>query len=332
MKAVGYKTPGASDSLQDIEIPDPTAPEGRDLLVRVKAVSINPVDTKIRHRAGPLDGEAWRVLGWDAAGIIEAVGPEVTSFSVGDRVFYAGALTRQGSNAELQLVEETLVGHLPEGLDWGQAASLPLTGITAWEMLFDRLAVTSLTQGALLVVGGAGGVGSILIQLARKLTGLTVIATASRPQTQEWVRVMGAHHVIDHRRDMVAQIRALGLEHVTHIASLTASDQHQPCYEEILAPQGALSLIDDPERFDIVGFKRKSAVISWEFMFTRSLFSTPDRGRQHDILEQISSLVQAGEIVPTEQKRVIGLNAQNLIDLHRESESGASIGKSVLIF
>ncbi|GAB6855219.1 zinc-binding alcohol dehydrogenase family protein [Asaia astilbis] len=332
MKAVGYKTPGASDSLQDIEIPDPTAPEGRDLLVRVKAVSINPVDTKIRHRAGPLDGEAWRVLGWDAAGIIEAVGPEVTSFSVGDRVFYAGALTRQGSNAELQLVEETLVGHLPEGLDWGQAASLPLTGITAWEMLFDRLAVTSLTQGALLVVGGAGGVGSILIQLARKLTGLTVIATASRSQTQEWVRVMGAHHVIDHRGDMVAQIRALGLEHVTHIASLTASDQHQSCYEEILAPQGSLSLIDDPERFDIVGFKRKSAVISWEFMFTRSLFSTPDRGRQHDILEQISSLVQAGEIVPTEQKRVIGLNAQNLIDLHRESESGASIGKSVLIF
>ncbi|NVN03485.1 MULTISPECIES: zinc-binding alcohol dehydrogenase family protein [Asaia] len=332
MKAVGYKAPGAPDILQDIELPDPAPPQGRDLLVRVKAVSINPVDTKIRQRAGALEGDDWRVLGWDAAGIVEAVGPDVSHFRPGDRVFYAGALMRQGSNAEKQLVEETLVGHMPEGLDWGQAASLPLTAVTAWEMLFDRLSVTHLTSGALLVVGGAGGVGSILIQIARKLTGLTIIATASRPETREWVEKMGAHHVIDHRGDMAAQIRALGLEHVSHIASLTASDQHQKTYEEILAPQGHLSLIDDPAHFDIMGFKRKSAVISWEFMFTRSLFATPDKARQHDILEQVSSLVQAGDLVPTEYRRVTGLSAETLVALHRDSEAGTSIGKTVLVF
>lgn len=332
MKAVGYKAPGAPDILQDIELPDPAPPTGRDLLVRVRAVSINPVDTKIRQRAGALEGEACRVLGWDAAGIVEAIGPDVRFFRPGDRVFYAGALMRQGSNAEQQLVEETLVGHMPEGLDWGQAASLPLTAVTAWEMLFDRLAVDHLTSGALLVVGGAGGVGSILVQIARKLTGLTVIATASRPETRDWVQKMGAHHVVDHRCDIVAQIRALGFEHVTHIASLTASDRHQACYEEVLAPQGRLSLIDDPAQFDIMGFKRKSAVISWEFMFTRSLFATPDRARQHDILEQISSLVQAGDLVPTEYRRVTGLDAETLTALHRESESGTSIGKTVLVF
>lgn len=332
MKAVGYKGQGAPDILQDLELPNPSPPQGRDLLVRVKAVSINPVDTKIRQRAGALDGDEWRVLGWDAAGTVEAVGPDVTFFRPGDHVFYAGALMRQGSNAELQLVEETLVGHMPAGLDWGQAASLPLTAVTAWELLFDRLAVDHLTSGALLVVGGAGGVGSILTQIARKLTGLTVIATASRAETRDWVQKMGAHHVIDHRGDMVAQIRALGLENVTHIASLTASDQHQACYEEILAPQGHLSLIDDPARFDIMGFKRKSAVISWEFMFTRSLFATSDRARQHEILEQVSSLVQSGDLVPTEHRRLQGLSAATVVALHRESESGTSIGKTVLVF
>ncbi|RUT25127.1 zinc-binding alcohol dehydrogenase family protein [Asaia sp. W19] len=332
MKAVGYKAPGAPEILEDIILPDPLPPQGRDLLVRIKAVSINPVDTKIRCRAGALEGATWRVLGWDAAGIVEAIGPDVTFFRLGDHVFYAGELMRQGSNAELQCVDETLVGHMPQGLDWGQAASLPLTGVTAWEMLFDRMGVTSLTEGVLLVVGGAGGVGSILIQLARKLTGLTVIATASRPETEAWVRRMGAHHVINHRADMAAQIRALGLDAVTHIASLTASDRHQAFYEEILAPQGHVSLIDDPASFDIMGFKRKSAVISWEFMFTRSLFATPDQGRQHEILEQISSLVQAGAIVPTDHKRAQGLNAGILRGLHEESESGTSIGKTVLVY
>lgn len=332
MKAVGYKTPGAPDILKDITLPDPAAPEGRDLLVSIRAVSVNPVDTKIRQRAGALEGESWRVLGWDAAGIVEATGPEVSFFRPGDHVFYAGALMRQGSNAEKQIVDERLVGHMPDVLDWGQAAALPLTSVTAWEMLFDRMAVTNLTQGVLLVVGGAGGVGSVLIQLARKLTGLVVIATASRPQTRDWVTAMGAHHVVDHRGDMAAQIRDLGYDHVTHIAALMASDTHQPFYEEILAPQGHLSLIDDPAQFDITGFKRKSASISWEFMFTRSLFATPDQVRQHDILEQVSSLVQAGTLVSTEQQRAQGLDASTLQTLHRESESGRSIGKTVLVF
>ncbi|MDR6183962.1 zinc-binding alcohol dehydrogenase family protein [Asaia bogorensis] len=332
MKAVGYKAPGAPDVLQDITLPDPPAPKGHDLLVRVRAVSINPVDPKIRVRAGALDDEAWRVLGWDAAGIVEATGPEVRFFKPGDKVFYAGALMRQGSNAEMQTVDERLVGHMPDRLDWGQAASLPLTSVTAWEMLFDRMVVTNLTKGILLVVGGAGGVGSILIQLARKLTGLTVIATASRDETRDWVLRMGAHHVIDHRQDMAAQIRALGFEQVTHIAALTATDRHQAFYEEILAPQGHLSVIDDPAHFDIVGFKKKSATISWEFMFTRSLFATPDQVRQHDILEQISSLVQSGDVVATEYHRAQGLSAAALGRLHSESESGKSIGKSVLVF
>ena len=332
MKAVGYTAPGAPDILQDIMLPDPASPTGRDLLVSVKAVSINPVDTKIRQRAGALEGEHWRVLGWDAAGIVEATGPEVTFFRPGDHVFYAGALMRQGSNAEKQLVDERLVGVMPARLDWGQAASLPLTSVTAWEMLFDRMAITARTQGVLLVVGGAGGVGSILIQLARKLTGLTVIATASRPQTQEWVKTMGAHHVVDHRGDMASQIRALGFDHVTHIAALTASDIHQPFYEEILAPQGHLSLIDDPAQFDITGFKRKSATVSWEFMFTRSLFATPDQVRQHEILDRVSALVQDGTLVPTEHDRVQGLSASTVSALHRESESGRSIGKTVLVF
>lgn len=331
MKAVGYAAPGDAGVLQDIEIPDPAPPRGRQIRVRVRAVSLNPVDTKIRSRTGPLPGDEWRVPGWDAAGIVEAVGADVARFRPGDRVYYAGTLMSQGSNAELQNVDERLVGHMPTRLDWGQAASLPLTGVTAWEMLFDRMRIASGDTGTLLVVGAAGGVGSILVQLARKLTALTVVATASRPQSEAWIREMGAHHVIDHRRDMMAQLRELGLDRATHIASLTASDRHAAAYAESLAPQGHLCLIDDPETFDILPFKRKSATLSWEFMFTRSLFGTWDMDRQHDILEQISLLVQSGDIVPTETRRVTRFDAATMAQLHRDSETGRSIGKTVVL-
>ncbi|WP_029605018.1 zinc-binding alcohol dehydrogenase family protein [Kozakia baliensis] len=330
MKAIGYKTPGDVNVLHDIELPRPH-PGPRDLLVKIEAISINPVDTKIRTRAGTLPDEEYRVLGWDATGTVQQAGEETTLFSVGDKVFYSGALMRQGANAEYHVVDERLVGHKPQTLDWGQAAALPLTSVTAWEMLFDRMKIKQHSKGHLLIIGGAGGVGSIMIQLARKLTNLTVIATASRPETRDWVRRLGAHHIVDHRQDMKAQLADLNIPAVEYIASLTASDAHHAALTELIAPQGHISLIDDPASFDIMPFKRKSATVSWEFMYTRSLFETPDMDAQHKILEEISRLVDRGEIVTTETQRVSPINAETLRTLHTQSESGRSIGKTVAI-
>lgn len=330
MKAVGYNTTGDISVLQNIMLPKPE-PGPRDLLVKVEAVSINPVDTKIRTRTAALPGDAWRVLGWDVAGTVEAIGADVSLFNVGDAVFYSGEMLRQGGNAEFQCVDERLVGHKPTNLDWGQAAALPLTTVTAWEMLFDRMGIARDSGSALLVIGGAGGVGSIMIQLARKLTTLTVIATASRPETRDWVSRMGAHHVIDHTQDMQAQLADLGFPTVPYIASLTASDANHGFLGNVLAPQGHLCLIDDPTSFDIMPFKAKSATISWEFMFTRSLFKTSDAVRQHEILEEVSRLIQDGTLITTESKRVSPIDAETIRQVHQESESGRSIGKTVVI-
>lgn len=334
MKAVGYYTPGTidrTDSLVDIELPEPVVGP-RDLLVRVKAVAVNPVDAKVRNGAAPVAGEA-RVLGWDAAGIVEAVGDQVTLFRPGDQVFYAGALQRPGTNAELHAVDERIVGHKPQSLDWDAAAALPLTALTAWEILFDRLRVPYGRKsggGTLLIVNGAGGVGSILIQLARRLTGLTVVATASRPETIEWVRMMGAHHVIDHRRPLDEGLKALGIAHAAYVAGLTASDQHLPAIVELIAPQGAIALIDDPKAFDIVPFKRKSVSVSWELMFTRSIFETHDMIEQHRILDEVSALVDAGVLRTTMTSSSGPINAANLKAAHAMLEKGAAIGKAVL--
>jgi zinc-binding alcohol dehydrogenase family protein len=334
MKAVGYRQSHPIDhpeALLDIELPDP-APSGHDILVEVRAVSVNPVDTKIRRNAGPLDGQ-FRVLGWDAAGMVRAVGEQVTLFKPGDRVMYAGTLLRPGTNSELHLVDERIVGHAPASLGFEEAAALPLTSLTAWELLFDRLQVPmdqGTSAGKLLVVGAAGGVGSMLVQLARQLTGLTIVGTASRPQTQQWVRELGAHHVVDHAAPLVLQLAASGVGQVQYVASLTHSDQHLPQVAEALAPQGKLGIIDDPEHFDILLLKRKSISLHWEFMYTRSMFQTDDMIAQHRILERVAQLVDDGVLKTTVAERFGAINAANLRRAHQLLESGKSRGKIVL--
>lgn len=332
MKAIGYyqNLPiDASGALLDAELPDPVA-QGRDLRVRVQAVSVNPVDTKLRRGAAPEPG-ALKVLGFDAAGIVEAVGPAVTLFKPGDRVWYAGDIRRPGSNAELQLVDERIVGRMPASLGFAEAAALPLTAITAWELLFDRLGVNEATQGSLLIVGAAGGVGSILTQLARQLTALTVIGTASREATRQWVLECGAHHVIDHAQPLSQALRAAGLPAVTHVASLTNTEQHFPELIEALAPQGKLGLIDDmAQPLDARLLKRKSLSLHWELMFTRSLFETPDMIAQHTLLTRVAELVDAGRLRTTLGEHFGRIDAANLKRAHAHLESGSARGKVVL--
>jgi zinc-binding alcohol dehydrogenase family protein len=335
MKAIGYQRPlpiTQPDALVDITLPDPVA-AGRDLLVEVMAVSVNPVDTKVRNASGPAEGEAWKVLGWDASGIVRAVGPEVTLFRPGDRVWYAGSIARPGTNSQLHLVDERIVGHAPQSLDFAQAAALPLTAITAWEMLFDRLGIAPGKQPdarTLLVIGGAGGVGSILVQLARRLTGLTVVATASRPESQAWVRELGAHHVIDHAKPIAAELSALGIPAAEFIVSLTQTAAHFDQIVEAIAPQGRFGLIDDPGLLDIARFKRKSVSVHWELMFTRALFETADMAGQHRLLEEVASLVDAGLLRSTLSERFGTISAANLRRAHALIESGRSRGKLVL--
>lgn len=331
MKAIGYYTAGPidrDDALLDIELAAPT-PGPRDLIVRVKAISVNPVDTKMRASSKPKDGAA-KILGWDAAGIVEAVGAEVSMFKLGDEVYYAGSIMRQGTNAELHAVDERIVGRKPASLDWAQAAALPLTSLAAWELLFESLRVPQdLTRNerAILIINGAGGVGSILTQLARKLTGLTVIATASRPETIEWVKAMGAHHVIDHHKPLDAELAAIGFPEVQYVASLSGSEAHLRYLPKIIAPRGSLALIDDPQSFDIVSLKRKAITVAWEGMFVRSLFNTPDMIEQQKILNSVAELVDAGVLKTTLTQRLTPMNEKNLKAAHQILESGMAIGK-----
>jgi len=334
MKAIGFTMPGAidrGDALIDFEAPAPR-PGPRDLVVRVKAISVNPADTKVRANAQPPAGE-YRILGYDAAGIVEAVGSEVSLFRPGDEVFYAGDLTRPGTYAERHAVDERIVGHKPKSLTWAQAAAVPLTAITAWELLFDRLRVPygrKSGAGTLLIINGAGGVGSILIQIARRLTGLTIVATASRPETIAWVEEMGAHHVIDHRKPLDEELARIGIAEVEYVASLTGTEQQVEVLPKIIAPQGYLAMIDDPAHFDIVGFKRKSITVAWEFMFTRPMFATDDRIEQHKLLEEVSRLLDEGLLRTTLTETVSPINAANLRAVHKVVESGRAIGKIVL--
>lgn len=331
MKAVGYQKTLPVDhpeALVDIELSEPVA-QGRDLLVEVRAVSVNPVDTKVRRGMAPAEGE-WRVLGWDATGIVRAIGPEVTLFKPGDRVWYAGSIARPGSNSELQLVDERIVGKMPNSLDFAEAAALPLTSLTAWEMLFDRLEIKAEESGkSLLIIGAAGGVGSIMTQLARQLTKLTIIGTASRAETKTWVKEMGAHQVIDHHRPFAEQISKLNLQ-PDYVVSLTHTDKHIQQIVEVIKPQGKFGLIDDPESFDIKLLKRKSLSLHWELMFTRALYTTEDMANQHKILNAVADMVDSNKIRTTINDKFGTINAENLKNAHALIESGKAVGKIVL--
>lgn len=331
MKAIGYQTAGPITGLTDINLPRPSA-TGRDLLVRVAAISVNPIDTKVR-RAVSAGAEGWKVLGWDAVGVVEEVGEAVTRFRPGDRVFYAGSLIRPGANSELHLVDERITAHAPSSLSDAEAAAMPLTAITAWEMLFDRLdirrAVPS-AANAVLIIGGAGGVGSIAIQLVRALSDLTVIATASRPETRDWVQSLGAHHVIDHSQPLAPQVKALGIGAPGFVFSTTNTDRHLDQITELIAPQGRFGLIDDPASPNIHPFKAKAVSIHWESMFTRSTFQTADMPEQGKLLGELARLVDAGRIRSTLTDRRHPINAANLAEAHVQIESGTSRGKLVI--
>jgi zinc-binding alcohol dehydrogenase family protein len=334
MKAIGYQQAGPIDrdnALVDIDLPKPV-PEGRDLLVEVAAVSVNPVDAKVRRSAMPAPGD-WKVLGWDAVGRVAAKGEAVTGFEIGDAVYYAGSIARAGSNSEFHLVDERIVGRKPGALGNAEAVALPLTAITAWEMLFDRLDIRKTVAGGapvILIIGGAGGVGSIAIQLVRALTDLTVIATASRPETRDWTLELGAHHVVDHGRPLAPQIAELGLGAPSYVFSTTETHRHVKDVVELIAPQGRFGLIDDPEALDVMGFKRKSVSVHWELMFTRSLFETPDMARQGELLSEVARLVDEGRIRTTLTEVLSPINAANLKTAHERIESGRSKGKIVL--
>ena len=330
MKAIGYKSPSATaiaESLQEYTLDMPVA-SARDLLIEVKAVSVNPVDTKLRGRINP--SPDIKVLGYDGVGIVKAVGEQVTLFKVGDRVFYAGDMSRQGSNAEFQLVDERIVGLAPTSITDSQAAALPLTAVTAWELLFDRLQLNRDSKQSLLIIGAAGGVGSIMLQLAKQLTNVTIIATASREKSTDWVRKLGADHVINHHQPLAKQLTTLGFDTVDNIVSLTNTDQHFEQIVECITPQGKFALIDDPASLNVVALKRKSVSLHWEFMFTRSLFETTDMQTQHHILNQIAQLIDNGTLVTTMGEELGKINVQNLVKAHQLLESQTAVGKLVL--
>jgi NADPH2:quinone reductase len=335
MRAVGYRTSLPIDdpqALVDVDLPRPVA-EGRDLLVEVKAISVNPIDTKVRQRGGPPPGQDVKVLGWDAAGVVVEAGPGARLFKPGDKVWYAGAVNRPGANAEFHLVDERIVGRKPDTLDFAAAAALPLTTITAYEALFDRLEIKRPIPGAakaVLIVGGAGGVGSIAIQLARTLTDLTVVATASRPETKAWCKDLGAHHVLDHGAGLADQIKALGLGVPGHVFCTTHTDTHIAEIIKLIAPQGRIGLIDDPKTLDVVSLKPKALSLHWESMFVRPVFQTADMEAQHALLNKVADLVDASLIRSTVTEVFGTINAANLRRAHAQIESQTTRGKIVL--
>ncbi|ELS01772.1 zinc-binding alcohol dehydrogenase family protein [Xenococcus sp. PCC 7305] len=335
MKAVGltqYLPIDDENSLLDVEIPKPI-PKGKDLLVQIKALSVNPVDTKVRTPQDKVESEP-RILGWDAAGIVVEVGAEVTEFKPEDEVYYAGDITRPGSNSEFQLIDERIVGRKPQNLDFAQAAALPLTSITAWEALFERLNIDKTGADAgksILIINGAGGVGSVAIQLAKKLAKLNVIATASRPETIAWCQNLGADQVVNHRNNLADEIEKIGYQNVDYILCLNDTDGHWQAMTNAIAPQGKIcSIVENQQPLDMNILKSKSASFVWEFMFTRSMYQTADMAEQSNLLNELSQLIENGVIISTCNDVIKPINAKNLRDVHQRLEKGRTIGKIVL--
>lgn len=332
MKAIGYQENLSIDnekSLQDIELPTPKA-AGRDILVEVKAISVNPVDYKIRQSRPP-ENEEWAVIGWDAAGVVKAVGEDVSLFKVGDEVWYAGDLTRPGSNAEFQLVDERIVGNKPKSLSFSEAAALPLTTLTAWELLFDRMNVEKDNANeSILVIGAAGGVGSILVQLVKKLTQLKIIGTASRETTTNWLKELGVDAVINHRHKLSEELEKQKLSQPKYVISLNGTEQHFDEIVKLIKPQGKFGLIDDPSTLNVMPFKLKAVSTHIELMYTRSLFQTEDMIEQHHILNKTANLIDKGLIKTTVGEHFGKINAANLRKAHALLESGKAKGKIVL--
>ncbi len=339
MKAVGlhrYLPITDPDALLDVDVPQPEA-MGHDLLVEVRAISVNPLDTK--HRA-PNDANRNsvetppRILGWDVAGVVAATGPAVTLFRPGDAVYYAGSIARSGGNAEFHCVDERIAGHKPASLGFADAAALPLTTITAWQGMFERMNISSSGADAgksLLIIGGAGGVGSIAIQIAKRVAGLTVIATASRAESAAWARSLGADHIVDHNQSLPGQLKTCGIAEVDYVLCANAAGRHFADFPALLCPQGKIcSIVDGPNETDFLLLKRKSITFCWEAMFTRPLFQTPDMVAQHDLLDRAASLVDAGVLRSTATMNLGTINATHLKQAHQLIEQGRSIGKIVL--
>ncbi|WP_445773816.1 zinc-binding alcohol dehydrogenase family protein [Shewanella sp.] len=338
MKAIGYKQSlpiTHPESLIDVTLDQPIA-TGHDLLIKVNAIAVNPADYKVRLTMPPANGDV-KVIGWDAVGEVIATGDKVSQFKPGDHVYYAGDITRSGSNAQFQLVDERLAGFKPKSLSNAEAAALPLTAITAWELLFEHLGIKQQSPGTatqsnevILVVGAAGGVGSIFVQLAKTITGATVIGTASRESSSEWVKKLGADYVVDHTQPLTAQIEALNIGPVTHVASLNSTDTYFESYTEVLAPFGKIAMIDDPVALDVTKLKLKSLSLHWEFMFARSMFNAVDMQAQSDLLNRVADLVDQGYLKTTLGQHMGEINAANLRAAHSELEAGRAIGKIVL--
>ncbi|WP_458626565.1 zinc-binding alcohol dehydrogenase family protein [Winogradskyella sp. PC D3.3] len=332
MKAIGYKENLPIDnvnSLQDIELESPKA-TGRDILVEIKAISVNPADYKVR--AGmPVEGDDWKVIGWDATGIVKEIGEDVSLFKVGDEVWYAGDFTRQGSYAQFQVVDERIVGKKPASLSYAEAAALPLTSLTAYEMLFDRLQVSKDDANkSILIIGAAGGVGSIMVQLAKKLTKLNIIATASREETTDWLKELGADTVINHRNKLNEAFEKYSLPAPEYVVSLNATEQHVDDIVKLIKPQGKFGFIDDPKVMNVMPFKGKAVSTHIELMFTRAMFQTEDMIEQHNILNKVSELIDNGTIRTTLGENFGTINAKNLRKAHAFLETGNAKGKIVL--
>lgn len=337
MKAVGFKTSLPiieNDSFIDFEIDKPT-PTNQELLVKIKAISVNPVDYKIRQNSAKETVlETPKIIGWDAVGVVEAIGEKVTLFNIGDEVMYAGDLTKQGSNAEYQVVDERIVGRKPKSLSDNDSAVIPLTALTAWEILFDRMRLnTEKDKGkSLLIIGGAGGVGSIAIQLAKKLLGLKVIATASRPESIEWCKQMGADFVVNHK-NLVKEVQESGFQTVDFILDFVDTNFYWDSMAELIKPQGHIASITGSASPVVLNkLKTKSVSFSWEFMYTRSMFQTEDMIEQHHILDKVADLYDEGVLISTLKTTLHGLSAETLKKAHAQLESGTTIGKLAIQF